>query len=166
MLSNGASPGAAAKAVGCTPAYVSQLLGDNEFALAVAGNAAAQIEALATRDSKYDKLEDLLLAKLEDSIAFMVRPMEILKALTSINQAKRRAPGASDNLPTQVNNILVLQLPEAVKTKFKVNPNQEVIEVGERPLVTINSNLLLNRLPQANRSIKNDSSSALARADI
>lgn len=144
LLGNGVAPSAAAAAVGCDPSYVSQLLKDTGFATKVAELRSASLVAATERDNKWDSLEDKLLAKLDDLLPFMMRPMEVVKALAAVNNAKRRGVGADSN--AQVTNIVVLQLPQVVRQRFQLNDRQEVVEVEGRTLLTIDGAQLLKGL--------------------
>lgn len=163
LLGNGVAPSAAAAAVGCEPSYVSQLLADDTFALEVSKLRVGKLQEATQRDSKWDSLEDKLLAKLDDLLPFMMRPMEVVKALAAVNAAKRRGATAADAAATQTNNILVLQLPQAVKAHYVKNERSEVVEVAGRTLITIDGQKLLQDLkhkgaqnaPSSNRSLAN-----------
>lgn len=148
LLGNGVAPSATAAAVGCDPSYVSQLLKDDGFAAEVAELRSVSLMAATERDKRWDTLEDKLLAKLDDLIPFMVRPMEVVKALTAANAAKRRG-AASDNAAQGVTNVVVLQLPPIVKQRFELNNRQEVVEVDGRTLLTIDGTQLLKGLRDA-----------------
>jgi hypothetical protein len=159
LLGNGVAPEATAAAVGCTPAYISQLLKEPDFAAKVAELRCANLTQATERDGKYDTLEDKLLAKLEDLIPFMIKPMEVVKALSAMNSAKRRGAGAESS--STVNNIVVLQLPQVIKNRFQVNDKQEVVEVDGRTLLTIDGSKLLKELKNATTNNR-----ALASAEI
>lgn len=159
LLGNGVAPSAAAAAVGCDPSYVSQLLKAPDFAAKVAELRSASLMAATERDGKWDSLEDKLLAKLEDLLPFMLRPMEVVKALTAVNAAKRR--GAGQEQSQQVTNVVVLQLPPVVRQRFQLNAAKEVIEVDGRTLLTMDGSQLL-------KGLRHDSTnnSQLASAEI
>lgn len=164
LLGVGVSPAQAAAAVGCTPGYVSQLLATDDFALEVSKLRVEALTAATDRDRKYDSLEDELLAKLKELLPFMMRPGEVVKALATINAAKRRGAGAAEANATTINNIVVLQLPDVVKQRFVTNQNSEVVEVDGRTLLTIDSNTLLQQVKGAQNG--NNSKLALASAEI
>jgi hypothetical protein len=164
LLGSGVSPSAAAAAVGCDPSYVSQLLADEQFAMEVSKLRVNRLEEATQRDRKWDSLEDKLLAKLEDLLPFMVRPMEVVKALSMVNAAKRRGATASDQQAAQVNNVVVLQLPATIKQHYVVNDRHEVVEVAGRPLVTIDGQKLLQNLKGGNHA--QPSNRQLANAEI
>lgn len=144
LLGNGVNPSATAAAVGCDPSYITALLKDDAFASEVAARRSTSLMAATERDNKWDSLEDKLLAKLEDLLPFMMRPMEVVKALAAVNSAKRRGVGANES--QQVTNIVVLQLPSVIKQRFQLNDRQEVVEVDGRTLLTIDGAQLLKGL--------------------
>lgn len=146
LLGAGIPPGLVATTVGCEPSYVSQLLGDEEFALSVAQLRCAQLEAATERDGKYDSLEDKLLEKLEDVLPFMVKPRDILDALTRINAAKRRGAQPVSGAENTKQTIINLTLPQTVVHNYITNQQGEVIEVGQRPLVNMPATDLMKSL--------------------
>jgi hypothetical protein len=148
LLGTGVPPAQAAAAVGCSPAYVSQLLATESFALEVSTLRVAKLQEATTRDGKYDGLEDKLLKKLEDLLPFMMRPTDVLKALVAVNAAKRRGATADDQKATTVNNIVIVKLPQAVRERYLLNEQKEVVEVAGRPLVTIDGRKLLTQVKE------------------
>lgn len=164
LLGNGVPPTQAAMAVGCTPAYISQLMADDAFALEVSRLRVESLTAATERDKKYDTLEDELLAKLKELVPFMMRPGEVVKSLAIINAAKRRGSSETDRQGSTVNNIVVLQLPAVVKQRFITNQQSEVVEVDGRTLLTIDSNTLLQQVKGAKNG--NSNQLALASAEI
>lgn len=138
-----------ASAVGCTPAYISQLLSEEAFATEVATLRCADITSLKERDDKYDALEDQLLRKLSDIVPMMFRPREIIHALATINNAKRRAAelvSGGANSPITINQTVVLQLPSKTVNTFELNKHNEIISIDDQPLVGMPSSALLAEL--------------------
>lgn len=155
LLGNGLSPTLVATTVGCTPAYISQLMQEDEFALEVAKRRCANFEQAADRDAKYDKLEDALLSKLEDILHLMMKPRDILDALTRINAAKRRGTVAVPNADDVKTTIINLHLPSIALQAFQLNGQSEVVQVGERELVNMPAGALMKSLEE--RSAKDAS---------
>ena len=123
LLTSGASPQQVAFAVGCTPAYISQLLADEEFSMAVALARSKYMQDKLERDQrmddKKDNIEDQLLTKLEQLVPYMNKPQDIMQALRIANQLKRsqslQAPQA-----TAASQSVRLSLPAHLLQKAKV----------------------------------------------
>lgn len=148
LLGKGLTPTLVATAVGCEVSYISQLLAEEDFAMQVAQLRCMNLEAATLRDEKWDSLEDQLLAKLEDVMPFMLKPRDILDALTRVNQAKRR--GATSIAQPQIaqTTIVNLQLPMVALSRFQalVNNQNEVVQVGDRPLINMPATTLMKSL--------------------
>jgi hypothetical protein len=151
MLGNGLSPTVVSSALGVSESYISQLLGEEAFSYQVTSLRYQNLQAATTRDRRYDTMEDTLLAKLEDCASMMYKPMEIVRALTAINQAKRR--GADTPANTVVHNTIVqLTLPTVIASRFITNAHNQVVAAGEQELVTIASSNLASKLLGARNS--------------
>jgi DNA-binding CsgD family transcriptional regulator len=146
LLGSGLAPAVVATTVGCNPSYISQLLENESFALEVAKIRCEDIEQDLARDDKYDRLEDKLVDKLENVLAFMVKPRDILLAIQVINNAKRRSSGNS-LAPNEGRAIHVhLSLPVTVVKQFQLNKENEVIEVEGRTLTNMPAANLMKSL--------------------
>ena len=112
-------------------------------------------EALAkhnTRDNAYDSLEDELIEKMKDCIPLMHRPMEILKAISVINAAKRRGQSTPESI-IEKQSIINLTIPVQVINKFQTNMQGQVttIETSDsktQNLLTIQSGSLDNLIKE------------------
>lgn len=144
LLGNGVSPEQTAAALGVSPSRISQLLSEDHFAQAVTQR---RYEALCKhneRDNNYDSLEDRLLKKMEDLLPMMVRPMEVLKALQIVNQAKRRGSNNIDGSAEQ-KPIIELTIPVTILQQFTTNQLGQVVQAGSQSLETIQAGALLER---------------------
>jgi predicted transcriptional regulator len=155
LLSQNYSPAQVASKLGVTESYISQFMAETEFASKVAQAKLQTLQSYTNRDQAYDEIEDLLLAKLRKSITTVYKHHDILKALYMVNKAERR--GASSHEIVKAFNtdsaaVVALDLPAIVKTKYKVNSNNEVIEVESRPLITADSRVVLTE--QLNKSLQ------------
>lgn len=138
LLGQGISPEVVASAVGVTISRISQLLSDPEFAARVAEFRFQNLAKHNERDNRYDTLEDKLLEKMEDLLPFMMRPMEVLKAISVINAAKRRGSSAPDSIQ-QKQTVIPLMIPTMLINNFTTNVNNQIVKIGEQDLVTIQS---------------------------
>lgn len=134
----------AARALGLEESEVSRHLANKDLALAVSEKKVATLTAATKRDANYDTLEDKLAAKLDQQLPFIQQPVVTAKILQMVNGLKRR--GATQEDTNRIGNqttIVVLQLPQVTRQKFEVNNRNEVVQVGDRPMLTIDSNQLL-----------------------
>lgn len=138
LLGQGIPPEMVASAIGVTVSRISQLVSDPEFSARVAELRFQNLSAHTTRDKKYDTLEDELISKLSDLTPFMVRPMEILKAIQIINAAKRRGASAPEHVVSQ-STVINLVMPTQIIKKFTVNTQNQVIKAGDQELITVQS---------------------------
>lgn len=146
LLGSGIGPEIVASALGVTPARISQLLSDTEFSELVSQKRFENLSKHNVRDSRYDELEDTLITKLDETLPMMHRPMEILKAISVINAAKRRGASAPEAI-THQNQVVNITMPVQILqqfTEFTTNINNQVTKAGERDLLTIQSGVLLN----------------------
>lgn len=142
-----------ASAVGVDASYITQLMGEEEFATEVATLRVQNTAAHAARDKKYDSIEDSLVGKLEDMLEsgfHFSKPVEILTAIKVINSAKRRAAPAelAGNAPN--NTYLSLQLPENSEfaARFVLNAQNQVVEIAGRSLATMSAKGVLTKMEE------------------
>lgn len=147
LLGQGLGPEMVAAAVGVSTSAISQLISDPEFSARVAELRFQNLAEHSSRDKKYDSLEDRLIEKLENMLSFMVRPMEVLKAISVINAAKRRGVSNPEHITGQQQTIS-LSLPShllgiyASNSNIQVNIHNQVIKAGDQELITIQSGRL------------------------
>lgn len=138
LLSQGLGPEVVAAAVGVSTSRISQLLSSPDFAAKVAEGRYENLAKHNQRDNAYDALEDSLVEKLKDCLPFMMRPMEILKAIQVINAAKRRGSSAPESITSQ-QTVVQLVMPTQILQSFTTNINNQVIKAGNQDLVTVQS---------------------------
>lgn len=158
LLGAGITQEQVAGALGVTAGRITQLLSDPEFSAEVTRLRCATLQSHTARDGTYDSLEDKLLVKLEKALPMLIRPADILKAITVVNGAKRRGV---DAVPTSAANVNVvnLMLPTSIVQKFAVNVNNQVIQAGDQNLLTMTSSDLL-------KSVKKSSDAAAEAAKL
>lgn len=138
LLGQGLGPEVVAAAVGVSTSRISQLLSTAEFAGRVAELRYENLAKHNSRDNAYDAMEDSLLEKLKDCMPYMMRPMEILKAISVINAAKRRGSSAPESITSQ-QTVVQLIMPTQIMQSFTTNINNQVIKAGQQDLVTVQS---------------------------
>lgn len=146
LLIGGCSQVQAAKAIGVTEGYVSQLCQEPEFQLQIADAIREDMEKAVTIDANYLDIEKALSEKLKSLIPYLVTPDSVLRSLKAINGMNRKVQGVSatnDGTPGAVNGqqsgAVRLQVPQIIIQNFVTNPNREVVAVDSRELTTLNS---------------------------
>jgi len=146
LLGSGIAPTAVADSLGISKARISQLLSDENFAAKVAELRYKNLAKHNDRDDAYDSAEDVLIKKLiDDCIPLMHRPMEIIKAIAVINNAKRRGASTPEAM-IEKQAVIQLVVPVQIINKFQTNIQGQVVTVGsegnEQNLLTIQSHAL------------------------
>ena len=154
LLGNGIANELVASAIGVTPARITQLLADENFALEVQKRRFINLQKHSMRDNIYDELEDITLQKLRRAIksGMIVKPEMLLKALKIFNEAKRRGSASTNNI-TDTGDIVQINIPQIVKQTFVTNINNQVVQVGDRELETISADKLQKSLEGSNNVI-------------
>lgn len=138
LLGMGIGPEQVGPAVGLSVSRISQLLSDPTFSGKVAELRFKSLSKHNNRDSKYDEVEDQLLAKLENQVQYMMKPGEILGAIKIINGAKRRGASAPDAV-LQTQQVVHLTMPVQIINQYKMDVNRQIIQAGDQTLVTAQS---------------------------
>jgi hypothetical protein len=145
LLGAGVAAESVASALGVTPSYISQLLSDDVFATKVSTVRYENLQKHNLRDDSYDSIEDKLLQKLNQQLPLIMKPETLLRAISTINGAKRRGQSAPDQVVNNT-NIVTLVLPAVIAEKFSVNIDNQVTRAGTQELHTIPSNTLLGQV--------------------
>lgn len=148
LLGSGISAENTASALGVTPSRISQLLAIDAFSAQVSELRFEALQSHNVRDTRYDSLEDRLITRLENSLPLMVKPADIVNALTRVNAAKRRGQSAPQQVVNQ-QNIVNLTIPTVIIDKFTINVNNQVVKAGEQELQTMPSGNLLKQVEDA-----------------
>lgn len=149
LLGTGIGPTEVSVTLGCDPSYISQLLMDEDFRGRVLAKRMEHLQAATKRDEVINSIEDDLLLKLKDSMCFLVKTQDILRAFAILNNAKRR--GASSVAPVNIQQTVVqLQLPPAARRIFTTNHSGEVVQVDNKSTLTMPlQTLLKDRIKKA-----------------
>lgn len=147
LLGSGIGPETVASALGVSVSRISQLLSQEEFSARVSQLRFESLSKHNTRDATYDSLEDTLLTRMADCIPLMHKPMDILRAITVINSAKRRGSATPEAITNQ-QTVVQLIIPTQIINKFTSNINNQVVKVGTQDLITIQSGTLLDQVKQ------------------
>lgn len=148
LLGSGIAAEQVAAALGVTPSRIAQLLSVEVFSKQVADLRYQNLQAHNVRDDAYDSLEDTLLGKLKNALPLMIKPRDILDALTRVNAAKRRGQSAPSNVGNQ-QTVVTLVLPTIITEKFAIDLNNQVTRAGSQDLLTMPSGNLLKQVEDA-----------------
>lgn len=159
LLGQGIPPSAVASALGVEVSRISQLLSDDDFASKVVELKFESLSRHNERDAVIDGMEDKLLEQLKYALPMMTRPMEIIKAFSVLNAAKRRGQSAPEQI-TAKQSIIQLNIPAVLLQHFTTNVHNQVVQVGEQSLLTIPSANLLKSVapassPQSTPTVEN-----------
>ena len=141
LLDLGVTQAQAAQVLSITPGRVSQMVAE------LSGRPATSEEL--KYDQKLQGVEESALTKVALTLPLVTDPLKAARIFSILNAAKRRSDPRETPINTQT-NIVVLQLPTVVKNKITTNPNNEVVQIDGRPLISINSELLLQEYRKEN----------------
>lgn len=145
LLGNGCTQVEAAKALGVSESQVSQWLADADFKGQVNALVAKTFEEQSVIDENYNKAEKKLSDRLVNLTEHMFDPDKVLRALAFLNQAKRRVSPNIGNQPGMdgINGgamkPVALLLPGVILKDFLLSPNNEVIGINGKEVITLPS---------------------------
>lgn len=137
LLSTGIPPGAAARAVGVTPSYVSQLMVEDEsFAEAVAAARMATLEEDVSHDNTVKTVEAKALKLISDRLGQVKSATDAARIFQILNTSKRRTEeAAAEKLGEGPAISVTLNIPAAAAPLVTArNAQGEIIEIGGRSL--------------------------------
>lgn len=137
LLSTGIPPGAAARAVGVSPSYVSQLLAEDEsFAEAVATARMATLEEDVSHDNTVKTVEAKALKLISDRLGQVKSATDAARIFQILNTSKRRTEeAAAEKLGDGPSISVTLNIPAAAAPLVTARNSQgEIIEIGGRSL--------------------------------
>lgn len=131
----------AATACGVDPSFVSQLKQEPEFVEQIAEALRKSLVDAKEIDDNYNEIEKVAAKKLRDLMGYMQSPDQLLRVAKFANEAKKKLTPVGAMNGEQVSDIapVRLMLPTILVQQYIVNPNQEVVKVGETNLTTLNS---------------------------
>lgn len=161
FLSSGVPPAAAASAAGVDPSYVSQLLDNESFRLALYEKSAERLEQDVKHDSRIESVEAKALAAIEQKLPFIRSAMEAAKIFQILNNSKKRAMTKNAAPESGLGSVTIV-LPRAIATSLdlRVNTQQQVIEVAGRTMAPLPSKNLPEILAARQKQIAADSQRA------
>lgn len=152
MISRGYAQSVVASAVGCTDSFISQLLAEQEVRDAISSKRLELLERHVDTDDSVDKLEADSLKTLHRLMPFITDPMKALRIFQVTNSAKRKT--VEPTTPADSKGVtIILNLPPAIATKYKMSQDQQVVEVDGRSMTTLPSNVLTKRLAERKEAV-------------
>lgn len=150
LLGTGVEPEIVARTIGISVSRISQLVSEPDFAEKLSVLRYENLAKHTERDERYDKMEDALLERLEESIPYTLgKPLVIARLLATVNQAKRRGSSSPAALE-KPNETVQLNMPTVVMNQFITNINKQVVKVGNQELVTVQSGNMAKLLEASN----------------
>lgn len=149
LLGQGLTPSVVASVVGCSPAYMSQLMATEDFKLMVLANRteAAKLPDDELITTKYVGMEHKLLQAMEQALPNAELPA-ITNALKVVaeRQEKRasrlQAPQVAEAGRTQV--VVQIAMPQTAMPHILLNEKKEVIAIDNRPMAPMASSAVQN----------------------
>lgn len=153
LLGQSIPPSQVAAALGVSEARISQLVSDPEFSAKVFELRYQSLIKHNARDATYDTIEDKLAKKLSDLLPLMMRPMEVLKAISVINSVKRRGLNSSDQL-VATKQVVTLNISPTLVQHFTTNVNNQIVSVSGKDLTTVQSGNM-QKLVESSKALAN-----------
>lgn len=143
-LAAGLKPANISSIVGCSPAYISQLLSDPDFKAQVEAKMLdGSVEPDETLDKKYESLEHGIINNMQAALAGAELP-HLTRALEAVNKgqdmrAKRKNPALRD--PTQLVQVVQINIPQhaIAAPVMNLNSNSEVVAIDNKPLAPMSA---------------------------
>jgi len=146
FLAAGVSQSAAAAACGVSPSLVSQLLESPEVQDKLAIAKATSLSSDLDHDSRLERVQDLVLARVEATVGMITDPMKAVKALQMLSTVKKRVgETVGEAAPT---TIVTLDLPASAKVAISLSRDKQVIAIDGRSTATLPSRNLGNMLSE------------------
>lgn len=140
LLGSGATQAEVSRALGVDESLVSQWMKEDDFREQVNELVKKLIEEQSEIDMNYHSVERQLSERLRGMAQHLFDPDKILRTLKFVNEAKQRSlPGDQKPGDTKIFAPVTLIFPAPLAREFILNPNNEVIGVDGRELVTIDS---------------------------
>lgn len=135
LLSRGASATDVARLANCSPSYISQLQGDEQFAAELSEKRAVHAAERDGRAQKVQKihqnyleLEEILLQKLSvQAKAGLLKPIEQMKLLQVVASKKEPLNPLENTQTAAPASVTQITLPVQIAAQFVINHNKEII---------------------------------------
>lgn len=141
MLCSGCSPEEAALAVGVDSSYVRHLKQEPDFIAQIKIKLTESTERAIAIDENYAAIEKTATDRLKTLINLVHSPKDLMQLAAFANSAKKKTSvnGGTDSENAGTQKVVKVLMPTVILNNFVVNPNNEIVQVGERTLETLNS---------------------------
>jgi hypothetical protein len=139
FLAAGVPPAAAATAAGVTPAYVTQLLDDDEFRTEVINASAERLDVAIKQDTTVESIKTKALRVIEAKLPFVRSSLEAARIYQILSAAPKNAPTGSTQSGQAGVNMVTIVLPKAAGINLKLNTLNQVIEIEGQTMATLPS---------------------------
>lgn len=147
LLGAGLSGSVVASAVGVTPAYVSQLLEDEDFRLEVSIRRAGKAEVAMEVDSSWDSVEKLAIDKMKMLLPMINKPGDLIRIAQIANAAKRTSRELEGSEHSSAPTVS-FTLPAGAQVHFQMNSESQVIQIDGRSTEALPIQQLQKRLAE------------------
>lgn len=157
LLGKGYSQKATAKLLDVSPSLVSQVATENLDAIEEK-KSDVQMLSLA-KDQELDEIEDMLLQKVRALAALESDSMKVLRMWEAISKAPRTSRQVDQPVVDNKNtNIVQLVLSDTAqkRVEYVVNPQNDVVEVNGRTMVTASSKQAVDMMHEMLKSKKQE----------
>jgi len=135
MLSQGLPSSVVAATIGVTESYVSQLMGDEDFAAAVQARRVEQSQEDQKYDDKLARTEEIYLDRIEQK-AGMANLQQSMQAFKILNAAKRKKERSLQPAMQNIGAVVNITLPVVIAPKYLMNQQSEIVEVEGKTMVS------------------------------
>lgn len=152
LMCNGVTQSQAANSLGIDDTYVSQLASEADFKAYIADALTKSAQDAIDIDSSWVEIERTAVDKLKKLLAYEMNPDRLLRVAKEANIAKRKVPltPLGNDVPSELAPVR-LQMPAILVREFIVNPNNEVVALGDQGLVTLNSSSMNSLLEESRK---------------
>ncbi len=138
-LGQGIQQSVVASSCGVTPAYVSQLLEEPEVREQIAILRSKELETALEVDRSIERIERKALEMVDRKLPFVKNATEAAKVFATLNAARKKAVVGDQASDVAAAQQVIITVPKGAQLLFKLNPNNQVIEVEGRSMATLPS---------------------------
>lgn len=131
-----------ASSCGVTPAYITQLLDLPEVREEISLLKAKRLEVAIENDDNLDKLESRALQMVGDKLTYVKSAVEAVKIAQALNGMKRKNTASDPSADAVAAQQVTITIPRGANLLFKLNENNQVIEVEGRTMAPLPSKAL------------------------
>jgi hypothetical protein len=143
LLGSGCTQEEASRACGVDPSYTSQLMKETSFIEQVNAIVTQTMHDQSQIDENYTQLEKNMSEKLLKLSEYVFDPDKALRIAKFANEAKRAIPKGQIGVSGTANGTtlqpVILIMPQHAAQEFVLNPNNEIVGVNGKELMTLPS---------------------------